>query len=119
MGYLEKAREHIKKSSIEDEVLVQDYKENFLPLTEMKIKDFAKRNLAFEVFSKTLNEEVLFCSNASMEKKVRTDQPESVCYTADELLEIIKLDLTKERLMKFHELKKTFRGKVLKVSSVI
>ncbi len=119
MGYLEKAREHIKKSSAEDEILVQVYKEDFLPLTEMKIKNFAKRNLAIQVYSKTLNEEVLFCSNASMEKKVRTDQPESVCYTADELLEIIKLDLTKERLMKFHELKKTFRGKVLKVSSVI
>jgi len=119
MGYLEKAREHIKESEAEDEILAQDYKDNFFPLTEMKIKDFAKRNMAFEVFSRTLNEEVLFCSNVSMEKKVRADQPESVCYTADELLEIIKLDLTKERLMKFHELKKTFRGKVLKVSSVI
>jgi len=119
MGYLEKAREHIKKSSAEDEILAQDYKENFLPLTGMKIKDFAKRNLAIQVYSKTLGEEVWFCSNASMEKKVITDQPESVCYTTDELLEIIKLDLTKERLMKFHELKKTFRGKVLKVSSVI
>ena len=119
MGYLEKAREHIQKSNLENKILAQEYKENFLPLTKMKIKDFTKRNMAFEVFSKTLNEEVLFCSNASMEKKVRTDQPERVCYTADELLEIIKLDLTKERLMKFHELKKTFRGKVLKVSSVI
>jgi len=119
MGYLEKAREHIKKSSTEDEVLVQDYKENFLPLTEMKIKDFAKRNLVIHVYSKTLNEEVLFCSNASMEKKIRTGQPKSVCYTADELLEIIKLDLTKERLKKFHDLKKFFRGKVLKVSSII
>jgi len=54
-----------------------------------------------------------------MEKKIRTGQPKSVCYTADELLEIIKLDLTKERLKKFHDLKKFFRGKVLKVSSII
>ena len=46
-----------------------------------------------------------------MENKIRNDDPDSTCYTADELLEIIKLDLTKERLKKFHDLKKSLEGK--------
>ena len=119
MGYLEKAREHIQKSNAENEIVTQEYKANFLPLSEMKIQDFAKRNLAFQIYSKTLNEEIWFCSNKSMENKIRNDDPDSTCYTADELLEIIKLDLTKERLKKLHDLKKTFRGRVVQVSSVI
>ncbi len=119
MGYLEKAREHIQKHEVKNEIVTQEYKANFLPISEMKIQDFAKRNLAFQIYSNTLNEEIWFCSNKSMENKIRIDDPDSTYYTADELLEIIKLDLTKERLKKFHDLKKTFRGKVLKVSSVI
>jgi len=96
--------------------LSENYTKNIIPISDLTLKEFSTRNLAIPIYSKILDEEIWFCSNENMVEKIKGDNPEAVCYTADELLEIIKLDLTKERLKKFHEVKKTFRGQILKVN---
>jgi len=90
----------------------KEYKENLIPLNEMKIKDFAKRSMAIQIFSKTFDEEIWFCSNEEMANKIREDDPESICYTADELIHLNNLNLDKSGIRKLHNLKKTFRGKI-------
>ncbi len=111
MGYLEKAREFVRKSSIEAPELVRG--ESFIPIDRIKLADFSKRNIALEVYSSTLDGIVWFCSNDQMAHKVINDVPGAVCYTARELLRLIKLQVSDEELIKIYNTKKVFDGKIV------
>lgn len=72
------------------------------------INEFKKRTLGIEIFSEVLNENVWFCSDEGMAEQIQNDDPGAVCYTADELSELIDLDPSEDFLKKIHNAKSVF-----------
>ena len=81
---LEKLIDENKKQ--ETELEVQD-------ITDLPLSKFAGRNLAFEIYSNVLKCNVWFCSNKDMVKQLKKDNPEAICYTTEELRNLIDLSL--------------------------
>ena len=78
------------------------------PIPNIKISEFKKRNIAVEVYSEILNENVWFCSNEEMVKQILEDDSNAVCYTANELQKLIELNPSKDFLKKIHDTKTVF-----------
>ena len=70
-------------------------------LRNLSIERFSQMNIAIEIRSKVLEENIWFCSNEEMVKQISEDDPTAVCYTADELQKIIELDPSEDFLKKF------------------
>jgi len=81
----------------------------------IKISEFKMRNLAVEIYSEILNENIWFCSNTDMAKQIKGDDPTAICYTADELQKIIELNPSEGFLKKIHDTKTVFENsKIIK-----
>lgn len=80
----------------------------------LPLSKFAGRNLAFEIYSNVLKCNVWFCSNKDMVKQLKKDNPEALCYTTEELLNLIDLKVTNEELMRIHSAKSVFLNSTLK-----
>jgi len=78
------------------------------------IDEFKKRNIAVEIYSEILNENIWFCSNEGMVKQILEDDPTAICYTSDELQKLIKRDPSKDFLRKIHDTKAVFNYSKLK-----
>ena len=83
-------------------------------LEKLTLKELAKRDIAFQVYSEVLKCEVWFCSNDIMAKQVMRDDSEAITYTADELTRLLKHNTSREELNSINNVKK-----VLKQSKII
>jgi len=83
-------------------------------VSQLKLSEFTKRNMALLVDSRVLGEYVWFCSNIEIATQVRRDDPEKVCYTSEELQHLLNLNPSCESLKVIHEAKTLFVGSILK-----
>jgi len=107
MGYLElleSASIKIRKKNNE-----ADVQTSLDLLPTISLKQFKNRNLAVLVHSEFLDDYVWFCSNDDMAKQIQNDDKDAVTYTADELIEIVKLSPNLEGLKSINDAKKVFK----------
>ena len=101
-----------------DEILDQQKKED-TPLTVecipgITLTEFARRDIAVEIYSDFLQCNIWLCSNNEMVAQIRSDDPEQVCYTAAELRHLISLNPDPKSLQKINSAKSVFPGSTLK-----
>lgn len=77
-------------------------------LPALTLTEFARRNIAIEIYSEVLGCNLWLCSNNEMKAQIVRDAPGQVYYTAKELRNLVKLDLSPKDLMKIHEAKEIF-----------
>jgi len=87
-----------------NEVVNYDY---FVNLSYSEIK---KRDIAFQIYSKYVDDTFWICSNDSMIKQISNDDPESAVYHIDEIVRINKLKPDIKSLKSIHEAKKALRN---------
>ncbi len=101
------------------DALVAQQKKMEAPLTlegipGITLAEFARRNLAVEIYSELLRSTFWLCSNDQMFSQIEEDAPGSVCYTVDEMRELIDLDPSPVDLQKIQDAKITFTSSILK-----
>jgi len=79
-------------------------------VTNMKLSELAKRNIAIQIFSKVLDCNIWLCSNIEMANQVTSDDPEAITYSVDEVRELIRLRPSPHELRKINDIKAVFRG---------
>jgi len=96
------------------EFILEDSNENFSrSVRKLTLSEFSKRNMALLVSSAVLNENVWFCSNEEMVKKIKQDDPESVCYLGNELEELLRINPEGVSLENIHRIKSMFKGSII------
>ena len=113
MGYLAKAK-HIADNLKQDNGSITPQLIDLKSIPDLPITKFSKMDIAVEIHSEILNENIWFCSNTDMAKQIKEDDPEAVCYTADELQKLIELNPSKDFLKKVHSTKTIFENSKLK-----
>lgn len=96
-----------------DRVLEEQKKEPKQGLGDVSLltlSQLAKRNMAIEIYSEILGCEIWVCSNEKIETQVKEDDPEAVCYTASEMIKLLRLNPTPEDIKRIHEAKSVFNG---------
>ncbi|MDA2921090.1 hypothetical protein MYX76_16635 [Desulfobacterota bacterium AH_259_B03_O07] len=78
-------------------------------ISRLTLFELSKRNMAIEIHSEFLGCNVWLCSNEGMVKHVKGDDPKGVCYTIDELRELIRLHPTPEEIEGIHNAKSVFK----------
>lgn len=86
-----------------NEVVNYDYFVN-LSLSEIK-----KRDIAFQIYSEYVDDTFWICSNDQMVEQITIDDPGSVIYHIDEIVNINKLKPDIKGLKSIHYAKKCFR----------
>jgi hypothetical protein len=79
-------------------------------LPQLTLDEFAKRNIAIEMFSEILGSNVWLCSNEEMANQIKRDIPDAVCYTSDELRDLLNLYPTPEDIRKLNLVKGQFNN---------
>jgi len=79
-------------------------------ISRLTLFELSKRNIAVEVRSEILGCKIWLCSNEAMVKKVKTDDPEAVTYTLDELRHLLTLKVSPEEIKRIHDAKSVFDG---------
>ncbi len=77
-------------------------------ISQMQLEKFAKRNMALDIYSEILGCTIWLCSNQEMVKQVKTDDPEAITYTVDEIMNLIRLTPDPEELRRIHNAKEVF-----------
>jgi len=87
-----------------NEVVNYDY---FINLSYSEIK---KRDIAYQIYSEYVDDTFWICSNDKMIEQIKKDDPESVVYHIDEIVNINKLKPDIKGLKSIHDAKKCFRN---------
>jgi len=101
------------------EEIIEQQKKEETPLTVECIPgithaEFAKRDLAVEIYSDFLQCNIWLCSNDEIATQLKRDAPGQVCYTLDEIKSLLTLNPSPESLKKIHEAKIVFPNSKLK-----
>jgi len=95
-----------------DEILEQQKKEETPFSVEcilgITLAEFARRDIAVEIYSDFLQCNLWLCSNTEMATQMKRDDPQATTYTLDELREIIYLRPKPEELNVIHDAKLVF-----------
>jgi len=94
-------KEKLNKNSIPDNKQIEE-------ISQYTLVELSKRDLAIQVFSEILDCEIWLCSNEEMAKKVKTDDPEAVTYTVNELRHLLTLKVSPEEIKRIHDVKEIF-----------
>jgi len=113
MGYLAKAKQ-IADNLKQDNGSITPQLIDLKSIPDLPITKFSKMDIAVEIHSEILNENIWFCSNQTMVDQLLEDDPTAVCYTADELQKLIELNPSKEFLKKINDIKTVFNHSKLK-----
>lgn len=82
-------------------------------ISGIALTEFARRDIAVEIYSEVLGCNIWFCSNDKIATQIRKDSQGQVCYTVEELRHLISLNPGPESLIKIHEAKRIFpKGKL-------
>lgn len=101
----------LKKRDIKDQ-----YKYSYLDnesienISRLTLLQLANRDMAIQIFSEVLNCEIWLCSNEEMEDQIKNDDPSTITYTVNEIINLINLHTNPDELRRVHETKETFRG---------
>jgi len=79
-------------------------KNNFY--TNLSLSETKKRDIAYQVYSKYVDDTFWICSNEKMVEQMKIDDPESVVYHIDEIVRINKLKPDIKGLKSIHDAKK-------------
>jgi len=89
------------------------------------LSEFKKCNMAVEVYSEFLDENIWFCSNEKMASQIKQDDPEAIVYTASELYELYELqelsllEPSNEMLKGINNVKSVFKdSKIIKTGKL-
>ena len=74
MSYLEQLEEVIERQRKETQSL------SIEQISQMLLEEFAKRNMAVEIYSEILGRNIWLCSNEEMSLKVQEDNSKVRCY---------------------------------------
>jgi len=101
-----------------DEIIEQQNKEA-TPLTVecipgITLTEFARRDIAVEIYSDILGCNLWLCSNNEMVTQIRRDDPEKICYTLKELQHLLTLNPSPKSLKTIHEVKTIYPGSTVK-----
>ena len=107
MNFLAKIKEIERNLEIDKESYLNERLDNN-KLKNLSIERFSQLNIAVEIYSKVLNENIWFCSNQEMVNQLQNDDSTAVCYTADELQKLIELGPGEDFLKKIHNTKSVF-----------
>jgi len=78
--------------------------------TNLSLSEIKKRDIAYQVYSKYLDDTFWICSSDLMVEQIKKDDPESVVYHIDEIVRINKLKPDIKGLKNIHDAKKIFRN---------
>jgi len=103
------------------EETIEQQKKEYLPLTVENLPtitfgEFARRNIAVEIYSEFLGSNLWLCSNSEMATQLMNDAPAQVCYTLDEIKNLLTLNPSPDCIKKIHEAKTSFAGSIIKES---
>ena len=88
-------------------------KNNFY--TNLSLSEIKKRDIAFQIYSEYVDDTFWICSNEKMVEQMKIDDPQSVVYHIDEIVNINKLKPDIKGLKSIHDAKKIFaNSKVVK-----
>lgn len=99
----------------------QKQKETELSIEEIPsitLAEFARRDMAVEIYSELLNCKLWLCSNDEMTVQIKRDAPGAVCYTVSELRELIRLKPGLESLRSVHDIKVIFPCSTIKETNI-
>jgi len=93
--------------------LIERQKNAEIPLTiesisDITLSEFARREIAVEIYSEYLDCTLWLCSNSEMANQLRRDDPDKTCYTLEEIKHLLSLNPSIESLKQIHEAKVTF-----------
>jgi hypothetical protein len=74
----------------------------------LTLTELSRRNMAVEVYSELLGQTIWLCSNEEMVSHVLADDPQAVCYTAEEIRQLLRLRPTPGDIKRIHEVKTAF-----------
>jgi len=83
---------------------------NIQGIQGLPLSVFEKRDLAVETYSEVLDCTIWLCSNNSMVRQIKQDNPGAVCYTTKELEKLIELNPKPDDIKNVNEAKKVFPG---------
>ena len=78
--------------------------------TNLTLFEIKKRDIAFQIYSKYVDDTFWICSNEKMVEQMKIDDPESVVYHIDEIVRINKLKPDIKSLKSIHNAKKCFKN---------
>jgi len=116
MGYLElleSVSNNIKKGPefVVDEKTTDITEDKSIEFyTRLSLSEIKKRDIAFQIYSKYVDDTFWICSNEKMVEQIKIDDPESVVYHIDEIVRINKLKPDIKSLKSIHQVKKIFRN---------
>jgi hypothetical protein len=82
-------------------------------VSDITLYEFSKMNTSIEVYSEILGCSIWFCSNEETASSLKTENPEAVTYTAEELLELLNLSPGPEDIKRIHNVKSIFPNSVV------
>ena len=77
--------------------------------SRLSLSEIKKRDIAFQIYSKYVDDTFWICSNEKMIEQMKIDDPESVVYHIDEIVRINKLKPDIKSLKSIHNAKKCFK----------
>ena len=103
--------------------LIEEQKNTEVPLTvesipNITLNEFARREIAVEIFSEYLDCTLWLCSNNEMANQLRRDDPDKTCYTLEEIKHLLDINPSIESLKQIHEAKTIFPGTKIKDSNI-
>lgn len=101
------------------EIKVQGFKETlYHDIEQMKLSELKDRVMAIQIYSDVLCSEIWFCNDEKCANQIKRDDPDSICYTFEELLKIIELNPDSESLEAINTAKSVFQGSyIIEVSN--
>lgn len=84
---------------------------------QLKLSEFARRDMAVEIYSEVLGCNLWLCSNDEMAAQIKEDVPRAVCYTCEELRQLVSLNPDPESLKKIHDAKAFMPNSKIKKST--
>ena len=116
MGYLElleSVSNNIKKGPefVVDEKTTDITEDKSIEFySRLSLSEIKKRDIAYQVYSKYVDDIFWICSNEKMVAQMKIDDPESVVYHIDEIVRINKMKPDIKGLKSIHDAKKSFRN---------
>lgn len=92
----------------------QDPNPSTADISDLTLAEFARRNIAVEVYSEIIGCVIWLCSDEEMKAQMEREAPGHVCYTVRELRNLLKLNPSPEDLKKIHEAKEIFPNSTIR-----
>lgn len=90
--------------------LEEETPRSFADISQLRLSEVSKRNMAIEIYSEILGCTIWLCSNELMAKILKEDYSGAITYTVHEMKELIRVNSTPADLKRIHDAKGVFPG---------